>query len=196
MGKSSSSNPQSAQNQQGSAESGSIGIGGGNNNSKINVSIQSSDPATVQAAISGVSTVANNALLANNAATVNALTASAEASHGVVQIAGESLDAVSAANSQAQQFVNQNTALAFDTIDKLITGSTNALAYESSQANSASSGATNGPPTNTNVYVGPASDSPSATSATSATSADHTATYLTIAVAGITLWYFFRTGRV
>lgn len=183
--KSSSSNPQTANNAQGSAETGSIGIGGNNTNTVTNIDVTSSDAATVQKALDSVTTTANNALLANNAATVGALSAAGEATHGIATIASDAITAVSGANTQAQNFVNANTALAFDTIDKLVTGSTSALVYESSQAGTASAG--NGG-TGQVTYVGPSSGSPSAT--------NDAATYLTIAVAVLTGLYFIRKGSL
>ena len=190
--KSSSSNPQTSNNAQGSAEYGSIGVGGNNTNTVTNIDVTSSDSATVQKALDSVTTTANNALLANNAATVGALSAAGEATHGIATVSSEAISAVSAANASAQNFVNANTALAFDTIDKLVTGSTDALTYEASQNGTASAGSG---AAGSVTYVGPSQGSPTATN-DAATASTSTATYLTIAVAVLTGLYFIRKGSL
>ena len=207
--KSSSSSSNSATNSQGSAENGSIGIGGDNTNTSFAVNITSTDSATANAAISAINSVntnslaaitnnSNNAIDAENNTAVNALGASAEANSGIVQIAGKSLDAVNAANAQAQTFVNQNTALAFGTIDQLITGQTDALAYETSTANASATGASTSTPNYSGLnqsYVGPASNAPAPVGTDNSGGLNNAAVIVTLLTGAIALYYYFSKGK-
>jgi len=198
-----STTTQSAQNYQVAAAPSASAIGANSSGNTVNVTTVSTDADVANAAIAASVVNANNsdltvahALDVNGAVAGDAIDANTAVAQGAIGVAGSSLAVVAQNDASTAAEINTQTALAFSTIDHLITGQT---AGQEAAANQAAAlqlqaaqgyGATNtaGANTPTIIYAQPQQNAPSGGLLTSGS----TYNFVWIIAGALTIWYFVK----